>query len=161
MRRYVVAGVIQAMPAVLVCAAIVWSGALGSGSLSNMLPLCGVVAISAASAALAFKARTNARMGTIFVLVETVWVAIYVAALAKAHLDAQRAFMLLRNYQGSDPILRMTLGLSVAASQTGAGIVESLEKMLLALHVLCLGLGLWGRLGRGCASSPGVDAPMS
>ena len=33
--------------------------------------------------------------------------------------------------------------------------------VVLALHVLCLGLGLWGRLGRGCASSPGVDAPMS
>lgn len=147
MKRYVVAGVLQALPALLAFLIVVSSAAQGVESPTELLPLCVLAAVSAGTAILAVKAREIERLRGIFVLVEGIWVLMYAVLLFHAYQDAQRALALVQGYKGEDALLRLTLSVSVAASQAGAGIVTSIERVLFVLHALCFALGLWGWLG--------------
>jgi len=149
MKRYVVAGVIQAIPALLLAWIVACTVLLDEGA-ASVVPIL-LTAASLASAALAFLSYARLRARLPFLLAELCWTIAYALPLA-ADLARSAVSAGLPVYEGTDPVLHLTLALGSAAGDAGASIVRSICLALLALHAICLVLGLsgWAKSRKGC-----------
>lgn len=144
MKRYVVAGLLQALPACFV--AYVAAGMLLAADPSRTSSPVGVALIAAASlasAVLGFYAYSHPRARLPFAVIELCWSAIYSLPLVADLAGSAQAASLL-SYTGEDPILRITVVVGTAAANAGAEIMRTFCLVMFALHAFCLVLGLWG-----------------